>query len=58
MMISELRDARRVSAFAIVGIAYIGQRVSITMEKEMQELGTAAIHLLTMRTSSMRVQQE
>src|SRR5450631_1988892 len=38
-------------AYATVGIAYHRAAGVYTMDKEMQELGTAAVHLLTMATS-------
>jgi hypothetical protein len=41
-------------AYATVGIAYHRAAGVYTMDKEMQELGTAAVHLLTMATSYMR----
>jgi hypothetical protein len=45
-------------AFATVGIAYHRAAGAYTMDKEMQELGTAAVHLLTMATSYTRAQEE
>ena len=43
-------------ACATVGIAYHRAAGVYTVDKEMQELGTAAVHLLTMATSYMRAQ--
>src|SRR6476660_6143982 len=43
-------------AYATVGIAYHRAAGVYTTDKEMQELGTAAVHLLTMATSYMRAQ--
>ena len=40
-------------AYATVGIAYHRAAGVYTMDTEMQELGTAAVHLLTMATSYM-----
>ena len=45
-------------ACATVGIAYHRAAGVYTMDKEMQELGTAAAHLLTMATSYMRAHNE
>jgi len=45
-------------AYATVGIAYHRAAGVYTMDKEMQELGTAAVHLLTMATSYMREQND
>ena len=45
-------------AYATVGIAYHRAAGVYTMDKEMQELGTAAVHLLTMTTSYMRAQND
>jgi hypothetical protein len=45
-------------AFATVGVAYHRAAGVYTMDKEMQELGTAAVHLLTMATSYMRAHKE
>src|SRR6202790_3346894 len=45
-------------ACATVGIAYHRAAGIYTMDKEMQELGTAAVHLLTMATSYMRAHNE
>ncbi|WP_154073223.1 hypothetical protein [Bradyrhizobium erythrophlei] len=45
-------------ACATVGIAYHRAAGAYTMDKEMQELGTAAVHLLTMATSYMRTHIE
>jgi hypothetical protein len=41
-------------ACATVGIAYHRAAGVYTMDQEMQELGTAAVHLLTIATSYMR----
>lgn len=41
-------------AYATVGIAYHRAAAVYTMDKGMQELGTAAVHLLTMATSYTR----
>jgi len=45
-------------AYATVGIAYHRAAGVYTMDKEMQELGTAAVHLLTMATSYMRAHND
>ena len=45
-------------AYATVGIAYHRAAGVYTMDEEMQELGTAAVHLLTMATSYMREQND
>src|SRR6202171_1491540 len=45
-------------ACATVAIAYHRATGVYTRDKEMQELGTAAVHLLTMATSYMRAQNE
>ena len=45
-------------AYATVGIAYHRAAGVYTMDKEMQELGTAAVHLLTMATSYMNAQND
>jgi hypothetical protein len=45
-------------AYATVGIAYHRAAGVYMMDKEMQELGTAAVHLLTMATSYMRAHNE
>jgi hypothetical protein len=44
-------------AYATVGIAYHRAAGIYTMDKEMQELGTAAVHLLTMATSYTNAQK-
>ena len=44
-------------AYATVGIAYHRAAGVYTMDKEMQELGTAAVHLLTMATSYVNAQK-
>ena len=45
-------------AYATVGIAYHRAAGLYIMDKEMQELGTAAVHLLTIATSYMRAHNE
>lgn len=45
-------------ACATVGIAYHRAAGVYTIDKEMQELGTAAVHLLTMATSYMRAHKK
>ena len=45
-------------ACATVAIAYHRAAGLYARDKEMQELGTAAVHLLTMATSYMRVQKD
>jgi hypothetical protein len=45
-------------ACATVGIAYHRAAGVYTMDPEMQELGTAAVHLLTIATSYMRAHNE
>jgi len=45
-------------AYATVGIAYHRAAGVYTTDKEMQELGTAAVHLLTIATSYMRAQND
>ena len=45
-------------AYATVGIAYHRAAGIYMMDKEMQELGTAAVHLLTIATSYMRAHNE
>jgi hypothetical protein len=45
-------------ACATVGIAYHRAAGVYTMDQEMQELGTAAVHLLTIVTSYMRAHNE
>ena len=45
-------------ACATVGIAYHRAAGVYAMDKEMHQLGTAAVHLLTMATSYMRAQEE
>jgi hypothetical protein len=45
-------------AYATVGIAYHRAAGVYTIDKEMQELGTAAVHLLTMATSYMRARKK
>jgi len=41
-------------AYATVGVAYHRAAGVYTIDEEMQELGTAAVHLLTMATSYIR----
>ena len=43
-------------AYATVAIAYHRAAGVYTMDKKMQELGTAAVHLLTMATSYTKAQ--
>jgi hypothetical protein len=45
-------------AYATVGVAYHRAAGVYTMDKEMQELGTAAVHLLTMATSYTNAQKD
>jgi hypothetical protein len=45
-------------AYATVAVAYRRAAGAYTMDKEMQELGTAAVHLLTMATSYVRAQND
>jgi hypothetical protein len=45
-------------AYATVGIAYHRAAGIYTLDQEMQELGTAAVHLLTIATSFMRSHNE
>ena len=45
-------------ACATVGIAYHRAAGVYAMDKEMEQLGTAAVHLLTMATSYMKAQEE
>ncbi len=44
-------------AYATVGVAYHRAAGVYTMDKDMQELGTAAVHLLTMATSYTNAQK-
>ena len=44
-------------AYATVGVAYHRAAGVYTMDKEMQELGTAAVHRLTMATSYTNAQK-
>jgi hypothetical protein len=46
------------NACATVAVAYRRAAGAYTMDKEMQELGTAAVHLLTMATSYVRAHKE
>jgi C4-type Zn-finger protein len=43
-------------AYATVAIAYRRASAAYTVDEEMQKLGTAAVHLLTMATSCMAAQ--
>ena len=43
-------------AYATVAIAYRRASAAYTVDKEMQKLGTAAVHLLTIATSYMAAQ--
>ena len=45
-------------AYATVAVAYHRAAGVYTMDKEMQELGTAAVHLLTMATSYTNAQKD
>lgn len=45
-------------AYATVAIAYHRAAGVYTMDRRMQKLGTAAVHLLTMATSYMTAQQD
>ena len=45
-------------ATATVAVAYRRAAGVYSMDKDMQELGTAAVHLLTMATSYMNGQNE
>ena len=45
-------------AYATVGVAYHRAAGVYTIDKEMQELGTAAVHLLTMATSYTNAQKD
>ena len=45
-------------AYATVAVAYHRAAGVYTMDKEMQELGTAAVHLLTMASSYIGAQKE
>ena len=45
-------------AFATVGIAYHRAAGVYTVDKEMEKLGTAAVHLLTMANSYISAQKE
>jgi hypothetical protein len=60
---SALKEDDRISDFvtdacATVGIAYHRAAGVYTIDREMQELGTAAVHLLTIATSYMRAHNE
>ena len=43
-------------AYATVALAYRRASTAYTLDKEMQQLGTAAVHLLTIATSHMAAQ--
>ena len=45
-------------AYATVAIAYRRASAAYTVDKEMQQLGTAAIHLVTIATSYMTAQAD
>ncbi len=45
-------------AYATVGIAYHRAACVYTVDKEMEQLGTAAVHLLTMANSYISAQKE
>jgi hypothetical protein len=45
-------------AYATVGVAYHRAAGVYTIDKEMRELGTAAVHLLTMATSYTNAQKD
>ena len=45
-------------AYATVAVAYHRAAGVYTMDKEMQELGTAAVHLLTMASSYIRARKD
>ena len=45
-------------AYATVAIAYRRASTAYTADKGMQQLGTAAVHLLTIATSYMATQSE
>jgi hypothetical protein len=45
-------------AYATVAMAYRRASSAYTVDKEMQQLGTAAVHLLTIATSFMAPQQK
>jgi hypothetical protein len=45
-------------AYATVGLAYRRASAAYTADKEMQQLGTAAVHLLTIATSHMAAQAD
>jgi hypothetical protein len=47
-----------IDAYATVGIAYRRASTAYTRDEEMQQLGTAAVHLLTIATSYMSAQSE
>jgi hypothetical protein len=44
-------------AYATVAIAYRRASAAYTFDKEMQKLGTAAVHLVTIATSHVAAQQ-
>jgi hypothetical protein len=45
-------------AYATVGVAYHRAAGVYTVDKEMEKLGTAAVHLLTMANSYISAQKE
>jgi hypothetical protein len=45
-------------AYATVAVAYHRAAAVYTLDKEMQELGTAAVHLLTMASSYIRARKD
>jgi hypothetical protein len=45
-------------AYATVAVAYRRAAAVYTIDEEMQQLGTAAVHLLTIATSYMAAQSE
>jgi hypothetical protein len=47
-----------IDAYATVGIAYRRASTAYTRHEEMQKLGTAAVHLLTIATSYMAAQSK
>jgi hypothetical protein len=54
-----LKKDERISDFVTDAYATVGIAAGVyTMDKEMQELGTAAVHLLTMATSYMSAQND
>jgi hypothetical protein len=47
-----------IDAYATVAIAYRRSSTTYTRDEEMQKLGTAAVHLLTIATSYMSAQAD